>query len=304
MDVSVVIPVYNAGRFLADSIASVLLQPEVHEVLLVDDGSNDNSLRVCQNYMEKYSEIITLFQHPDGSNHGVAETRNLGMRHARCDYIAFLDADDIYLPGRFTATVDLFEKFPDADGIYETVETRFIDGNHSDDIPTSAGPVLARIPVTDPGLLFRTLALPRKGYIHLNGLTLKRSSLSDQRYFDPTLRQSQDTDFVLRLAATTRLYGGDPDKVVAVRQVHDRNRVHHVQEALHYRYLCMRKCALHDFYGSKDRTAKWAILNRMVRATPSVQFFRKLHLPLTPLRLTLIFLFLCAHRRVIADLYR
>ena len=90
--VSVVIPAYNAAEFLPDSLASVFRQTyQPQEVLIVDDGSEDETSRVAQ-ALEKR---VRYLRKPRG---GPASARNLGIRAAQGEWIAFLDADDIWLP--------------------------------------------------------------------------------------------------------------------------------------------------------------------------------------------------------------
>ncbi|OKH34565.1 glucosyl transferase [Calothrix sp. HK-06] len=91
--VSVIIPVYNAERYVAATIESVLSQTyENFEIIIVDDGSPDNSIEVCQKFTDSRIRIIRQ------KNRGLPGARNTGIRHAKGDYLAFLDADDIWLP--------------------------------------------------------------------------------------------------------------------------------------------------------------------------------------------------------------
>src|SRR5664280_852453 len=120
MLVSVIVPVYNAEKFVHDAVASALQQPETGEVILVEDGSTDGSLRVCKELAEKYEKVF-LYQHPDGINLGAGTSRNLGIQESNCEYIAFLDADDLYLPGRFSSAREIFKTEPSIDGVYEAL---------------------------------------------------------------------------------------------------------------------------------------------------------------------------------------
>ena len=89
--ISVVIPVYNVEKYLSKCVDSVLSQSFTdYEILLIDDGSTDNSGRLCDNYAEKYSCISVIHQ----ENKGLGGARNTGIDHACEDYILFLDSDD------------------------------------------------------------------------------------------------------------------------------------------------------------------------------------------------------------------
>ncbi len=91
MDVSVIIPVYNTEKYLQRCVDSVIGQQEVTiEIILIDDGSNDTSPKICDDYAEKYSFITALHI----KNSGPASAKNEGLRIAKGNYIALTDSDD------------------------------------------------------------------------------------------------------------------------------------------------------------------------------------------------------------------
>lgn len=94
--VSVIIPVYNGERFLSMAIESVTRQTTFSELelILIDDGSTDDSGKICDAYSNKFSNIVTLHC----KNAGVSAARNAGIAHARGEYLTFLDSDDTYEP--------------------------------------------------------------------------------------------------------------------------------------------------------------------------------------------------------------
>lgn len=95
-EVSLIIPVYGAEQYLCPCIDSVLSQSyQNFELLLIDDGSLDRSGVICDEYGEKDSRIRVFHR----TNHGVSSSRNFGIQQARGEYIAFIDADDLVLPG-------------------------------------------------------------------------------------------------------------------------------------------------------------------------------------------------------------
>ncbi len=95
--VSVVIPVYNAGKYLDETIQSVRNQTYPNwELVLVDDGSSDNSASLAKKYATEYPGRIRYFEHPGRQNRGSSATRNVGIKHAKGELIAFLDADDLF----------------------------------------------------------------------------------------------------------------------------------------------------------------------------------------------------------------
>ncbi len=93
--ISVVIPAYNAEQFLDETLESVLSQTyENWECIIVNDGSTDNTEEIAKKWCEK----DTRFRYFYKENSGTSDTRNLGIKKARGEYIAFLDADDLYMP--------------------------------------------------------------------------------------------------------------------------------------------------------------------------------------------------------------
>jgi len=98
--VSVIVPVFNGERFLAEALRSVLdqtLPPD--EIIVVDDGSTDGSAALAAQFAAQFPGVRVLQQ----PNRGVGAALNLGIRHARGDLLAFLDADDRWLPGKLAA---------------------------------------------------------------------------------------------------------------------------------------------------------------------------------------------------------
>ncbi|MGX5685013.1 glycosyltransferase family 2 protein [Chryseobacterium cucumeris] len=119
MKISVImIPVFNAELYITKAVESALQFSEVFEVLLIEDRSPDNALEICKELAEKHMRV-QFFQHPDKENHGAGASRNLGIENAAGDVIAFLDADDYFLPNRFDVEKELF-KNPQIEGILKT----------------------------------------------------------------------------------------------------------------------------------------------------------------------------------------
>ncbi|WP_159022072.1 glycosyltransferase [Formosa sp. L2A11] len=105
--VSIITPVYNAEKFISQTIQSVLSQTFTNwELILVDDGSSDDSLRLISKFTEVHKNIL-LFK--NAKNSGAAITRNRGMEEAKGKYIAFLDADDIWFPNKLEIQIGIME---------------------------------------------------------------------------------------------------------------------------------------------------------------------------------------------------
>lgn len=92
IEISIIVPVFNAEKFLSRCIESLVNQNhyESYEVILIDDGSTDNSGRICDEYAKKFNKIVVIHK----KNEGVSKARNLGIRKAQGEYITFVDSDD------------------------------------------------------------------------------------------------------------------------------------------------------------------------------------------------------------------
>lgn len=106
--VSVIIPNFNYAQYLGEAIESALGQTYSNlEAIVVDDGSTDNS----QEILERYADRVTIIQQ---SNSGVCVARNRGVAESKGEFIAFLDADDVWLPSKIEKQVRAFEESPNA----------------------------------------------------------------------------------------------------------------------------------------------------------------------------------------------
>lgn len=113
--VSVITIFLDPGPFLEEAIASV--EGQTHgewELLLVDDGSRDGSSHVARRAAARRPDRIRHLTHPGGGNRGMSASRNLGIAHARGDLIAFLDADDVYLPEKLGHQIEILRREPRA----------------------------------------------------------------------------------------------------------------------------------------------------------------------------------------------
>ena len=224
MKISVVIPVYNAERYVESAVDSALHQKETAEILLVEDNSPDNALVVCEKLSHEHPRV-RLIRHRDGKNHGAGESRNLGIREAQYDHVAFLDADDYYLKNCFSKAVEVFNDDPTVDGVYAAVGVEFENEEakrryfltHYEEIATVDEKVT-------PKELFRFLVLGGAGYIHLNGLVVKKAGLLKVGLL-PKLRLHQDSVLTIKLAAALKLVAGEIHTPVSLRRIHLENRI-------------------------------------------------------------------------------
>lgn len=231
MKISVIIPVYNAEKYIVQAVESALQFNEVFEVILIEDQSPDNALEVCQKLCNKYDRV-KLFQHPDKKNHGAGASRNLGLEKAAGDFIAFLDADDYYLPNRFDAEKELF-KNSEVEGVYGALGVHYYTEKakkqyyhiYQDKLDT----VYKKADPKDvcPGQMNLRGSF---GLIHLDTLTIRKSALPKMdKMFETSLRLHQDTEFTIRLSYYLDLYTGINDKAIAIRGIHENNRITQVE---------------------------------------------------------------------------
>lgn len=210
------------------AVLSALDCPEVAEVLLVEDGSTDGSGAIGE-VLARHDPRVRLLHHPQHANRGASASRNLGMAHARSPFLAFLDADDRYLPHRFHADAQVFAQHPDADGCHGAVEAFFHDAEGERRYRERGLPITTGVRyLVPPEGLFDGLCFKKDGFghIHLDALTLRRSSLQRMDHaFQEELRLHQDSEFILRAAHYLRLWPGRTDRPVAQRGVHGGNRI-------------------------------------------------------------------------------
>ncbi|WP_276373576.1 glycosyltransferase family 2 protein [Chryseolinea sp. H1M3-3] len=220
--VSVIIPVYNAANYVVSAVNSVIQLVEVKEIILVEDGSPDHALSICKELEAKF-EKVRVYQHPDGLNEGAGASRNLGVKKATCEFIAFLDADDLYLPNHFDKAAQVFLSQPDTDGVYGAAG--FIENDKV--IPNKLYTI--RKPV-QPDDLFAALVRGTYGHFTTIGITLRRSVFEKVGYFNTALRLGQDADLWLRLAYHCKLRAGELAAPIALIRRHPENRVRSIDD--------------------------------------------------------------------------
>jgi glycosyltransferase involved in cell wall biosynthesis len=124
--VSVITVFLNAKRFLEEAAASVFAQTYPHwEYLLVDDGSTDRSVEIARSVTERHPDRVRYLEHPNRENRGISASRNLGVREAHGEFVCFLDADDVYRPGKLENQVRLLQEHSSAAMVYGVTEHWF-----------------------------------------------------------------------------------------------------------------------------------------------------------------------------------
>ncbi|WP_281228099.1 glycosyltransferase family 2 protein [Flavobacterium aquiphilum] len=218
--ISVIIPVYNSELYIQKAIESVLEQPEDIEIIIVDDGSVDNSLSICE-VLSCDNSNIKIVQHPDKKNHGRSASRNLGIRNAKGTYIAFLDADDYYLPNRFVNDIEMLKE-DSVDGVYNAISAHFYR-----DFTSIENDKLRLTTVRDvipPEKLFESMGpIGHFGYFSGIGITVKKSVFEKTGLFNEFLEVAEDTELWIKMALTVNLKSGNIIEPVAMRGIHNAN---------------------------------------------------------------------------------
>jgi glycosyltransferase involved in cell wall biosynthesis len=121
--ISVVLNFFNAAPFLREALDSVYAQTHPRwELLLVDDGSVDDSTQIARQAAAHDPRRVRYLEHPGHENRGASAARNLGIANTSGDFIAFLDADDVWKPNRLARSAALLRAHPDADLVYGASE--------------------------------------------------------------------------------------------------------------------------------------------------------------------------------------
>lgn len=267
MIISVITPVYNAEKYITQAVESALQFEDVFEVILVEDKSPDNALEVCEELVKKYPNRVKLFQHPDKGNHGAGASRNLAISKATGDFIAFLDADDIYLPNRFDAERELF-KNPEVEGVYGAIGVHYYSEKAKEQYYPIFGNRLTTVYKKHapedvfPGQLGMRGSF---GLFSIDGLTVRKSAIEKLHpVMKTSLRLHQDTEFLFRLSFYAKLYPGILDQAVALRGVHENNRITQVDSG--------------KIKPSSTRVLLWRIVNQWANTEPSIPSEIRLHI--------------------------
>lgn len=195
--VSCIIIFLNGEAYIREAIESVLAQNYAEwELVLVDDGTTDGATAIAQKFAAENPGRIVYTEHPCHENRGMSASRNAGIRLARGKYIAFLDADDIWLPDRLTRHVDVMEPHPDvAMSVAPTLLwSSWNKGNLpksrpwlSADIETAVG-LPEMVPMPPPTVARHYLANHGSGMPGICSLLIRRERLLEVGGFEDSFR--------------------------------------------------------------------------------------------------------------------
>jgi len=195
MKVSVIIPTYNYGHLIIDTIDSIKRQTHANwEIIIVDDGSTDNTEQVVNTYVVNEPRIRFFRQH----NAGPSAARNFALAEATGDFIQFLDADDLLEPHKFELQLALFQQKPTTDIVYGRV--RYFTQNPTDEkqwLLTYWGENREWMPGISghgPGFLPGSL---KGSFAHISCFLFRKRIVDKAGQWDESKRAAEDYLFVL-----------------------------------------------------------------------------------------------------------
>src|SRR5438105_6334686 len=187
--VDVIIPAFNAAKYLAEAIESVISQTFADwRIVLVDDGSTDHTRQVVDPYFSRLGEKILYIQQ---ENRGLPAARNAAIRASASEFLALLDADDIWLPCRLSESLKTLAERPQAGLCYGLVASIDSEGKLGSVWTGNSRNVAGRIA---PQIYMRKIDLP------CPTITFRRACVDDVGLFDESMRATGDRDMRLRIA--------------------------------------------------------------------------------------------------------
>jgi glycosyltransferase involved in cell wall biosynthesis len=197
--VSVIIPAYNAEKFVLEAIQSVAAQdyPAI-EVLLIDDGSSDRTTELVQ----QSAPWVQVIKQP---NAGAGAARNTGLRCATGEFICYLDADDGWFPGKLKAQVDYLSRHGDVGAVYHSWLVWHPDkAGYYQPLVRPEPPIPDQIDSANSGWVYSSLLLDC--VVHTSTIMMRREVAAAVGEFDASLRTGEDYDYWLRLSRQCEIH--------------------------------------------------------------------------------------------------
>jgi glycosyltransferase involved in cell wall biosynthesis len=200
-DVSVIIPYHNREDYIDETVQSVLTQTlKPLEIIIVNDRSRESSRR----YLERYAGICKIIDLPE--NLGVSAARNEGIRHARGQFMAFLDDDDLWLPQKLEIQRKYMEEHPDCAATHSAGWKFFVNKPET------------RWPCDWPPPLTLAQALTYECNVMPSTMLIRADVMRKLGGYDPKFRGSGDHDFAIRCCAAGYRIEGSPEPLARLRR--------------------------------------------------------------------------------------
>lgn len=184
--ISIIIPCFNHGNYLEEALESIFSQQyEAVEIVVVDDGSTDNTKAVT----EQYNQVKYFYQ----DNKGLSAARNTGIKNCSGDLLVFLDADDWLLPGALKTNLAFFKSHPDVAFVSGGFKSVYMDSGESIDTTYEV--------TSDHYINFL-----RNNFVGMHAAVMYQRWVFDEFYFNEALRVCEDYDLYLRISKRYPVY--------------------------------------------------------------------------------------------------
>jgi glycosyltransferase involved in cell wall biosynthesis len=228
---SVILPTYNRARFLPDAIGSIVSQTNGNwELIIVDDGSTDNTATLLPELCRKFAERVKIVRQ---ENQGAYPARNAGLRLARGEYVAFFDSDDLWLPEHLEACVTALNTHRDVDWVYDACRmvntltdveiapsTFYENGRARPFMRLRADQRGDLHVITDPEIV--RCAIVKGLYCGLQNSVIRRRIFESRLFAVDFHNEAEDQLFAIRAALAGYRFGY-LDAVQVIYRVHDAN---------------------------------------------------------------------------------
>ena len=207
---SVCILNYNYGRFLAAAIESVLAQDfQDYELIIVDDGSTDNSRAIIQEYGGRVKPVFK-------ENGGLASSYNAGFAHSTGEVICYLDADDVFLPHKLSTLAQIYRENHEIGWVYHLMRRETLQGKQVDSLPRNPPGV------ADLRQKMTLGALVPMGGAATGGMSFRHTLLA-QFLPMPEVKNSAFDDNYLKFSSYTLTKGYYLNEILSVQRIHGNN---------------------------------------------------------------------------------
>lgn len=199
--VTVIMPAYNAEKYIEQSISSIINQIyENWELVIVNDASTDRTEEIIKKYVEKYPEKIRMYANE--KNSGAAVALNKAMQNARGEYMCWLSADDLYFETMISSQIEYLHEHPNFDAVF----SKFVSINENSELLGMWEPTayLEEVDSENPVAHYITLLMTGNAF-HGCSLLGKRESWVKTGEFNPDASYATDYDYWFRMAAVTKI---------------------------------------------------------------------------------------------------
>ncbi len=224
MKVSVIIPAFNAYHYLEKAVDSAFeTKYQNLEILIVEDRSKDGTFNVAKRIANERPENVRLLQTQGKENKGAGAARNIGIKNATGELIAFLDADDIYMQHRFDKDVNILKNDKNIDGVYSAWELLYHNESDRKDWESLIGKPMFKN-IQDPDEVLKKVLQHKGGLWHTNVITLRKTIFQRSGMFKESLKLHQDIELWTRIALVGNIVSGETKKPTSLYRRYVSNR--------------------------------------------------------------------------------